>query len=220
MLCPQCGRANVTEARFCASCGVEMDSARRAQPAGLPAQRPLPSRPPPPGSSQRPPAQQSWRQPPAQQGWQQPSAQQSWQQPTEPSWQQYYSPYAMPDPQNTSGAGPQAIAPLEAQGWTFAGCVPFGLFGFFNGMVGWGLVGLSGAVIPYIGCITVPLYFFNIGLNGKRLAWQSRRFESVEQYRRTMSDWSVWGTALFVIDLVLLLIMLCAVVSSIMEASA
>jgi hypothetical protein len=111
----------------------------------------------------------------------------------------HVAPYAQKS--NTSGTGPQAVLPDEANGWTFAGCVPFGLFGFMNNLAGWGL----------LGCVTgglwllYPIYFFVIGVSGRQMAWKSQNFSSVEEYRTAMANWNTAGLVFFVIGVVYIL---------------
>jgi hypothetical protein len=92
--------------------------------------------------------------------------------------------------------GPGYPAPAPASGWTFAGCVPFGLFAFFNGSIVWGLVALLGGFIPYVGGVAWLVYLIYIGIQGRELAWRSRRFANVQQYVETMNAWNNWGLGL------------------------
>jgi hypothetical protein len=89
---------------------------------------------------------------------------------------------------NTSGMGPGYPVPQEAQGWTFAGFVPWALFAFFNGINTWGAIGL---VLWFFGAYLV--YSIYMGIKGKELAWQGRRFDSIEQFNETMKAWNTWG---------------------------
>ena len=95
--------------------------------------------------------------------------------------------------------GLQAWTPREAQGWTFAGFVPFGLFALSNNIISWGLLALACSIIPYIGFLVLPVCWIYIGINGKRLAWQSRNFESREQFKKTMTAWDNAGGIMFII---------------------
>jgi hypothetical protein len=111
-------------------------------------------------------------------------------------------PHYQPPDGNTSGMGPGYPAPAEASGWTFAGCVPFGLFAFFNGSIIWGLVAVLGGFIPYIGGIAGLVYLIYIGVQGRELAWRSRRFANLRQYVETMNAWNTWGLVLGLISLI------------------
>jgi hypothetical protein len=115
--------------------------------------------------------------------------------------------------------GPGYPAPAVASGWTFAGCVPFGLFAFFNKSVVWGLVGLLGGFVPIASIfpIVALVYAIYIGIQGRELAWRGRKFASVGQYEETMTVWNTWGAALAVVS-VLLGVLFYFVVSAVMRA--
>ncbi|MEZ5339447.1 MAG: zinc ribbon domain-containing protein [bacterium] len=90
---------------------------------------------------------------------------------------------------NTSGTGPQAILPDEANGWTFAGCLPFGLYAFSHNMAGWGALSCLGTVIPPLHWV----YCFVIGASGRQMAWKMRQFKDIESYQGTMQAWNIAG---------------------------
>jgi hypothetical protein len=77
----------------------------------------------------------------------------------------------------------------EIKGWTWAGFVPFGLFAFANGSVGWGLIGLASTFSGLIGVI----YWVFIGLQGRELAWKGRRYQRSYDFERSMHQWDLAG---------------------------
>jgi hypothetical protein len=112
---------------------------------------------------------------------------------------------AMPPDGNTSGMGQNYPVPPEAAGWTFAGCIPFGLFAYFNGSVIWGLVAIPGGMVPYLGAIAGLVYFIYIGVQGRELAWRSRRFTSIQEYSETMRAWNMWGLIMVAVNIVMVI---------------
>ncbi len=56
--------------------------------------------------------------------------------------------------------------------------------------------------IPYL-CIIPPFY---LGTKGNEIAWKSRRWESLEQFKATQDVWNKWGLILFLIHLGLILL--------------
>jgi hypothetical protein len=111
---------------------------------------------------------------------------------------------------NTTNQGKDAIVPSEASGWTFAGFVPFGLFAFKHGLLWWGVIGIL-ACIPSLGIVLWLIYWIYIGVNGKKLAWRHRRFESAQQFRDTMRAWNMWGIILLPVTIVLAYAILIAI---------
>lgn len=102
-----------------------------------------------------------------------------------------YNPYQQPYDGNTSGMGAGYPLPPAASGWTFAGFVPWGLFSFFNNNTTWGVIGLA---LYFFGFYIV--YGIYMGIKGREMAWQERRFESLEHYEATMKAWNTWGLVL------------------------
>ena len=173
-----------------AGLGPDQPAGKVPPPGAMP---PPPHVPPPSGAETSPPppppaypgAQSSPYQPPAQAPYQPPA---SGYQPGG------YGSYGNLD-SNTSGMGPGYPAPPEASGWSFAGCIPYGLFAFINGSVLWGVLGI---VLNFIGFGII--YIIYIGIQGRELAWRNRRFANVQQYVDTMNAWNVWGIVLAVIS--------------------
>jgi len=105
--------------------------------------------------------------------------------------------YDYHDAGNTSGWGTNKPVPDFARGWSFAGLVPFGMFALYNGQQAWGVAGILLTVLTFPGgFLAWPLmigYVVFIGLKGRELAWQGRRFTSRKQYEDTMRVWNTVG---------------------------
>jgi len=154
--------------------------------AGLTAAPPQPAAPPAPGPQPPPVPGQPAVPPPG-------AAPPPVAQPQAGGYYTGYPGYAMPPDGNTSGMGAAYPSPPEASGWTFGGCVAFGLFAFLNGSVLWGLIAVLGGMVPYVGGLAGLIYFIYIGVQGRELAWRGRRFDNVHQYVATMNAWNTWG---------------------------
>lgn len=194
--CPHCGELNPDDAFFCSNCGGQTRSLMTTDPDAPPAtgtpdvRQPVQTGaqaghvpPPPPlmpGETPSP-AQPGSTGPP-------PYGAQPVQQGGDIAAPMYG--YGMPPDGNTSGMGQGYPVPPEASGWTFAGCVPFGLFAFLNGSTLWGVLGIAGW---FVGGILGIVYLIYIGVQGRDLAWRSRRFNSVQEYQETMRSWNTWG---------------------------
>jgi len=46
---------------------------------------------------------------------------------------------------------------------------------------------------------------FVLGIKGNEWAWQSKKWEDIEQFRRMQHTWMIWGIIAFVAPLVLIL---------------
>ena len=95
---------------------------------------------------------------------------------------------------NTSGMGKDHPIPEGVSGWSWGAFI-------FNWI--WGLgnktyIALL-AFIPYIGFL-VALW---LGFKGREMAWQNKRWDSVEHFNQTQRKWSVWGGILFGVPVLL-----------------
>ncbi len=216
MKCLACGYENPDDVNFCAKCGANLTNA--VAPASsldntLPTPQldasPLtppqePSYSPPPG-----PAYQQTHQPP----YQQPSSQ-SYQQPTMPP-----SQAEIPPDGNTSGMGERYPVPDGIDRFSLVGCIPFGIFALANKVTVWGVIALVADfilafiaflilfvplwVIAFIASLVCTIY---ICIKGRALAWQMRRFESLQMFEDTMRTWNIWGVIALVLSILTILI--------------
>ena len=62
-------------------------------------------------------------------------------------------------------------------------------------------------VIPFVGWIVQLGVAIYLGISGHELAWQNRRFESLQQFQDTMRVWNAWGLGIFIAGLVLGLVL-------------
>ena len=96
---------------------------------------------------------------------------------------------------NTSGQGKRAIVPYEIKGWNWgAFLLPF-WWGIFNRV--WimllGLIPIANVIMPFV-----------LGAKGNEWAWQSKRWDSVEHFRRTQRTWMFVGLGLVVLPIIIL----------------
>jgi hypothetical protein len=105
---------------------------------------------------------------------------------------------------NTSGMREKAVLPAQAKGWSWAGFVPGGAFGFVVGIPWLGILGLLGICTGRFGLFYLwPLYILIVGAKGREFAWRRRSFESVTQYREMTGAWDKTGLALVIVDIVI-----------------
>ncbi len=88
---------------------------------------------------------------------------------------------------NNSGGGSSITPPPGVKGWSWGAFLLTWIWAIFNKT--W--VGLL-CLVPYIGFI-VCIY---LGIKGRELAWQNKRWESLEHFNRVQRNWSVWALVL------------------------
>jgi hypothetical protein len=89
--------------------------------------------------------------------------------------------------ENNSGGGSGIIPPDGVKGWSWGAFLFNWIWAIFNKT--W--IGLL-CFVPYIGFI-FPFY---LGFKGRELAWQNKRWDSVEHFDRVQRKWSIWAVVL------------------------
>lgn len=98
---------------------------------------------------------------------------------------------------NTSGTLGPIPPEIMAMRWSWAGFFWNWLWMCNNGLAGARLLLFISCFIPYVNVISV-IY---LGINGNQLAWQYRRFESIDHFKRVQSVWAKWALWLFLIGI-------------------
>jgi hypothetical protein len=91
--------------------------------------------------------------------------------------------------ENTSGRGKHVHLPAGVSGWSW-GAFFLNVFWAIGNKTWIGLL----CFIPYVG-IAASFY---LGFHGRELAWQNKRWESVEHFNRVQKKWSCWGIGITV----------------------
>ena len=107
----------------------------------------------------------------------------------------------MPQQQNTSGQGRQAVIPNEIRGWNWGAFLLPVIWGAWNNVWWWLLL-----LIPYFDIIWILV----MGAKGSEWAWRSKRWDSVEHFKRTQKKWRNWAIGLTVFWVFIVLIILIA----------
>ncbi len=113
---------------------------------------------------------------------------------------------------NTSGAGVNVTIPPEVKGWNWGAFLLTWIWGVGNNV--WiSLIALLG-FLPYIGWIVSLTMRIILGIRGNEWAWQYKRWDSIEHFKKTQRTWMWWGVSflilwvLLVFSVILLLISL------------
>jgi len=89
--------------------------------------------------------------------------------------------------ENNSGGGRASTPPPGVKGWSWGAFFLSWIWAAFNKT--W--IGLL-ALLPYVGFL-VAIY---LGVKGRELAWQNKRWEGLEHFNQVQRRWSIWGTIL------------------------
>ena len=117
--------------------------------------------------------------------------------------------------ENTSGQGNASVVPPEVQRWNGGAFFLTWIWAIGNRLWIWALIGIIASALSLIPSDnTVALgaaYTYQIvvsivlGLKGNKWAWQSKKWNSVEQFQRTQRKWLNWGMGLTLLGIAILL---------------
>ena len=91
--------------------------------------------------------------------------------------------------ENNSGEGKGSVPPPGVKGWSWGAF----LFNWIWAIANKTWIGLL-ALVPYVGFIAA-IY---LGVKGRELAWQNKRWDSLEHFNRVQRLWSMLGAIIFV----------------------
>jgi hypothetical protein len=92
--------------------------------------------------------------------------------------------------ENTSGQGPRAVVPPEAAGWSWGAFLLNWIWGLFNQVYI--------ALLMFIPLVNIVMVFV-LGAKGSAWAWQNKRWDSVEQFRRAQRGWAIAGAVVWTV---------------------
>lgn len=92
---------------------------------------------------------------------------------------------SVPADGNTSGMGPKAAVPAGLGSWNWGGFLLTWIWGIGNN-VWWSFL----VFVPYLGALVMP---WVLAFKGNEWAWQSKRWDSIEHFKRVQHTWAMWG---------------------------
>lgn len=108
--------------------------------------------------------------------------------------------------------GLPAEIPPELDRWNWGAFLLHWIWGIGNGV----FIALL-AFVPVVGILVMP---FVLGARGNAWAWRSRRWTSVEQFRRVQRLWAIWGVVVWLGLIVLIAGIVAVVVFSLKGSDA
>ncbi|HTA66553.1 MAG TPA: cytochrome c oxidase assembly factor Coa1 family protein [Xanthomonadaceae bacterium] len=96
--------------------------------------------------------------------------------------------------ENTSGQGSNATVPPEIHGWNWGAFLLTWIWGIGNNV----LLALL-TLVPIVGLVM----WIVLGVKGSEWAWQQKRWDSVEHFRRVQRAWAKWGVVVWLACIVL-----------------
>jgi hypothetical protein len=92
--------------------------------------------------------------------------------------------------------------PSQLQGFSWAALLMSWIWGIAHNT--WiAILALVLGFVPVIGAFASLGFCIWLGIKGNELAWQNRRWESIEQFRTVQSIWVKWGIGLLILSILL-----------------
>lgn len=106
--------------------------------------------------------------------------------------------------QNSSGMGTASTLPPQLTGWNWGA--------FFLNWI-WGIGNNTYiaflCLIPFVNFVMI----FILGAKGNEWAWQNKKWESIDHFKRVQKLWAIWGLVLFLLGILLSVLVIIAAMS-------
>jgi len=119
---------------------------------------------------------------------------------------------------NTSGQGALSLLPPELRGWNWGAFLLTWIWGIGHNV--WIALVALGGLIPYVGWIISIVMAIVLGARGNEWAWQKKKWDSIESFRKTQRTWMWYGVGMLIVQTLLVISVTILIVSLIMIATA
>jgi hypothetical protein len=113
------------------------------------------------------------------------------------------------EPENSSGQGSSAIVPAEIRGWNWGASLLGWIWALGNKRYNFAVYGLAVYMLSFLlgplGWAAEIAIGIILGMKGNEWAWQSRKWESVEHFKKTQKTWLIWGIGAAIFDAIIML---------------
>jgi hypothetical protein len=118
---------------------------------------------------------------------------------------------------NTSGLGAASQLPPELRGWNWGAFLLTWIWGIGNNV--WvALIAMVGE-IHCVGWVISIVMAIILGARGNEWAWQKKKWDSIESFRKTQRTWMWWGVGKIILQFLLMVSIAILVISLIMIAA-
>ncbi len=107
---------------------------------------------------------------------------------------------------SASGLGSGSPVPPEVKAWNWGAFLLTWIWGIGNNV--WiSFLALLG-IVPYIGWIARLTMAIILGLRGGEWAWQSKKWDSLEHFKKTQRTWMWWGISILIAQVLLVVLLI------------
>ena len=131
------------------------------------------------------------------------------------AWPGHISP---PGSDYTSGLGALSLLPPELRGWNWGAFLLTWIWGIGHNV--WIALVALGGLIPYVGWIISIVMAIILGARGNEWAWQKKKWDSIEQFRKTQRTWMWYGVGMLIVQILLVISVTILIISLVMIATS
>ena len=118
----------------------------------------------------------------------------------------------------TSGLGALSLLPPELRGWNWGAFLLTWIWGIGHNV--WIALVALGGLIPYVGWIISIVMAIILGARGNEWAWQKKKWDSIEQFRKTQRTWMWYGVGMLIVQILLVISVTILIISLVMIATS
>jgi hypothetical protein len=119
---------------------------------------------------------------------------------------------------NTSGQGALSLLPPELRGWNWGAFLLTWIWGIGHNV--WIALIALGGLIPYVGWVISIVMAIVLGARGNEWAWQKKKWDSIESFRKTQRTWMWYGVGMIIVQTLLIISITILIISLVMIAVA
>jgi len=119
---------------------------------------------------------------------------------------------------NTSGQGALSLLPPELRGWNWGAFLLTWIWGIGHNV--WIALIALGGLIPYVGWIISIVMAIVLGARGNEWAWQKKKWDSIESFRKTQRTWMWYGVGMIIVQTLLIISITILIISLVMIAAS
>ena len=107
--------------------------------------------------------------------------------------------------ENNSGQGKMAMLPPQLYGWNWGAFFLNWIWGIGNNT----FIALL-CLLPFINIVMI----FVLGAKGNEWAWQNKRWQNIEHFKRVQRLWAIWGVVLFALGIIFSILIVVAAIAA------
>lgn len=106
--------------------------------------------------------------------------------------------------ENNSGQGKTALLPPQLYGWNWGAFFLSWIWGIGNNTMI--------AFLTFIPLVNIVMIFV-LGAKGNEWAWQNKRWQNIQHFKRVQRLWAIWGVIIFAVGMAFSILVIAAAIA-------